>query len=132
MTGASHCPVESLCSHGHHQVIKCAFFESPSRMIGAARNHDAQRTRVRRHRAQEVEAGHVRQFRIQEHDVRVERARRVNSRPAAGGLADHLYIVPAFTQPDQAISRMGLVLDYQYFHVRLSKRGYHGVSPARR
>ena len=117
MTGASHCPVESLCSHRHHEVIKCAFFEGPGRVIGAVRNHDAQRTGARRHRSQEVEAGHVRQLHIEEHDVRVKRARRVNSRLAAGGLADHLQIVPALTEPNQAISRMGMVIYYQYFHV---------------
>jgi hypothetical protein len=42
--------------------------------------------------------------------------RRVNSRTAAIGLDDHFNIVVALTEPDQPISRIGLVIDYQYLH----------------
>ena len=41
---------------------------------------------------------HVRQFRTQEQMSGLSRARRVNSRAAAGGLANYLFIVPGATE----------------------------------
>ena len=117
MAGASHCLVKSLGGHRRHQVVNGPLRESPNGVIGARRNHDAQGMGVRPYRSQEIKAGHIRQLHIEEHDVRVESAGRVNGGYAAGGLADHLYVIVSLTEPDQAISVVGLVVDYQYFHV---------------